>query len=153
MTPYVISGKERVNIDIQDCLIDGQTGIIRHYEFTQGSTEKVFVKFPDETAGSKAMRSFYFGRQNPRVSIEKCETEILIKKGSASPSINGNQFLLTLASVSTVHKVQGLSLEQGVINFDLRKQKSFGPGQMYTAVRRVKTYDNLYCIGEFKKLQ
>ena len=26
-----------------------------------------------------------------------------------------------------------------------------GPGQMYTALSRVKPYDNLYCIGEFKK--
>ena len=35
--------------------------------------------------------------------------------------------------------------------FDLRKQKSFGPGQIYTALSTVKTYDNLYCIGQFKK--
>ena len=32
---------------------------------------------------------------------------------------------LMLAWTSTVHKVQGLSLEQGVIDFDLKKQKSF----------------------------
>ena len=48
-------------------------------------------------------------------------------------------------------KVQSVSLEQGVIDFDLRKQKSFGPGKIYTALIRVKTYDNLYCIGQFKK--
>ena len=77
--------------------------------------------------------------------------EISIKKGSPSPSIKSTQFPLTLAWASTVYKVQGLSLEQGVIDFDLQKQKSFGPGQMYTALSRVKTYDNLYCIGEFKK--
>ena len=55
-----------------------------------------------------------------------------------------NQFPLTLAWASTGHKVQGLSLEQGVIDFDLQKQKLFGPRQMYTALSRVKTYDNLY---------
>ena len=76
---------------------------------------------------------------------------ILIKKGSTSPSIKLTQFLLTLAWLSTVHKVQGLSVEQGVINFDLQKQKSFGTGQMYTGLSRVKTYENLYCIMEFKK--
>ena len=37
------------------------------------------------------------------------------------------------------------------IYFDLRKQKSFGPSQIYTALSRVKTYENLHCIGEFKK--
>ena len=78
------------------------------------------------------------------VPTEKCETEISIKKGSSSPSIKRTKFLLTLARASTVHKVQGLSLEQGVIDFDLQKQKSFGPGQMCTALSRVKTYDNLY---------
>ena len=44
-----------------------------------------------------------------------------------------------------------LSLEQGVIDFYLRKQKSFRPGQIYTALSRVKTYGNLYSIREFKK--
>ena len=45
------------------------------------------------------------------------------------------------------HKVQCLNLEQVVIGFDLRKQKLFGPGQTYTTLSRIKTYDNLYCIG------
>ena len=68
-------------------------------------------------------------------------------KGSASPSIHP----LALAWTSTGRKVQGLSLEQAVTDFDQQKQKLFGPGQMYTAISWVKTYDNLYCIGEFKK--
>ena len=99
-----------VNIDIQDRLINGQTGIIRHIEFAQSSVRKVYVKFSDEQAGSKAMRSSYLGRKNSWVSIEKCETEISIKKGSASPSIKRTQFPLTLPWTSTVHKVQGLRL-------------------------------------------
>ena len=140
-----------VNIDIQHSLFNGQTGIIRHTEFTQGSVFKVYVKFCNEQSGSKAMRSSYLNREKSWVPIEKCETETSIKKGSASPSIKRTQFPLTLAWAFTVHKVQGLSLEQGVIDFDLRKQKSFGLGQIYTELSRVKAYDNLYCIGEFKK--
>ena len=97
------------------------------------------------------MRSSSLGRQNSWVSIEKCETEISIKKGSVPRSIKRSQFPLTLPWASTVHKLQGLSLEQGVIDFDPPKQKPFGPGQIYTALGRVKTYDNHYCIGEFKK--
>ena len=31
------------------------------------------------------------------------------------------------------------------------KHKLFAPGQNYTAFSRVKTYYNLYCIGEFRK--
>ena len=48
-------------------------------------------------------------------------TEISIKKGSASPSIKRAQFPLTLAWPSTIHKVEGLSLEQGDTDFDLQK--------------------------------
>ena len=95
------------------------------------------------------MRSSYLGRQNFWVPIEKCETETPIKKGLTSPNIKQTQFPLTLAWASTVHKVQGLSLEQCVVDFDLRKQRSFGADQICTALSRVKTYDNLYCIGEF----
>ena len=138
-----------VNVDIQDRLINGQTGNIEDIEFAQGTVRKVYVKFSDEQAGIRETRSSYLGRHNSWVAIEKCETEIPLKKASASPSIKQTQFLLTLAWASTVHKVQGLSLEQGLIDFDLRKQKSFGPGQTYTTLSRVKTSDNLYCIGKF----
>ena len=37
--------KLAVNIDIQDRLINGQTGIIRYIEFTQSNVCKVYVKF------------------------------------------------------------------------------------------------------------
>ena len=41
------------------------------------------------------------------------------KKGSASPFIKHTQLSLELALASTVHKVQVLSLEQGVVGFDV----------------------------------
>ena len=140
-----------INLNIQNRLINDQRGKISYTEYAQGIVQKVYVKFSDEQTGLKTMRSSYLGRQNYWVPIEKCEAEIPIKKGSASLPIKRTQFSLTLAWPSTIHKVQGLNLGQGVIEFDLRKQKSFGPGQIYTALSRVKTYDNLYCIGEFKK--
>ena len=95
------------------------------------------------------MKSSYLGRQNSWVAIEKCEIGIPIKKGLASPNIKRIQFPLTLAWASTVHKVQGLSLDQGVADFHLRKQILFCAGQIYTALSRVKTYDNLSCTGGF----
>ena len=44
-------------------------GII--FEFAQGSARKVYIKFPNEQASSKAMRSPYLRRQNSWVHIEK----------------------------------------------------------------------------------
>ena len=61
------------------------------------------------------MRSSYVGRQNSWVPIEKYETDISIKKGSALPAIKRTQLSLTLAWTFTVHKVQDLSLEHGAI--------------------------------------
>ena len=66
----------------------------------------MYVKFSDEQASLKTMRLYYLGKQNSWVPIEKWETEIPIKKGSAPPSIKRTQFLLTLAWASTVHKFQ-----------------------------------------------
>ena len=140
-----------INVDIQDRLINGQTEKVKHTEFVQGSIHKVYVKFFDGQARLIAVRLPYLGRQNSWIVIGKCKTEIPIKKGLASPSIKETQFPLTLPWASTVHKVQGLSLEQGADDFDLRKQRSFSVSQIYTALSRVKTYDNFYCIGEFKK--
>ena len=69
-----------VDLDIQNRLINGQTGNISHIEFAQGSIRKAYVKYSDEQAGLKAIRSSYLGRQNSWVPIEKCKDEILIKE-------------------------------------------------------------------------
>ena len=67
------------------------------------------------------MTASHLSRQNFWVGIEKSETEFFINKGSTSPSVKKTQFPLALAWRSTVHKVQGLNLDQGVVDFDLKK--------------------------------
>ena len=80
---------------------------------------KVYVSFSDEKVDLKIIRLFYLDIQNSSVSIEQTEPEILTKIGSTSPPITRPWSPLTLSS--TVHKVQGLNLEQSVIDFDLWK--------------------------------
>ena len=46
----------------------------------------------------------------------------------------------------TIHKVQGLSLEEGVVNFDLQKQRTFGQGQMYTALFEFQVVTNFFLL-------
>ena len=94
-----------VNVDIQDCLINGQTGSTRHTEFAHGNFRKVYGKISDEQDGLKVMKSSYFSRQNSWVPIEKCESEIPIKEGLTSQSIRGIQISLTLGWTSTFHEV------------------------------------------------
>ena len=53
-----------INLVRQDRLINGQTGKISYIEFPHGAVQKVYVKFSDEQAGLKKMRSSYLCRQN-----------------------------------------------------------------------------------------
>ena len=57
---------------------------------------------------------------------------------STSQSIMSTKFLLTVAWTSAADKVQGIGLGQGAVDFDLEKQLSFGPGQIYFALSRIK---------------
>ena len=95
----------KIILDIQDRLNNDKTGNISHIEFPQSIVRKVYVNFFDEQAGLKVMRSSYLGRYNSWVSIERCEAEIPIKKGSAALSAKFTQFPLILEWASTVYKV------------------------------------------------
>ena len=83
------------------------------------------------------------------VPIQKCEVSFPIKKNKPNRSIKRTQFPLVLSWACTVHKVQGLSLKDGVISFDLQRQKSFNQGQMYVALSRISKFDNMYLIGKY----
>ena len=58
-----------------------------------------------------------------------------------------------LSWACTIHKVQALSLEKDVVNFDLQKQRTFGQGQMYTALSRVSSYDKRFVWENFNHHQ
>ena len=96
------------------------------------------------------MLSDHLAQQNCFVPVQKCEADIPSCKGSISPSIKRTQFSPMLSWACIMHKVQSLSLEKGVVNFDLQKQITFGQGQMYTTLSRVSSYDKLFCVGKFE---
>ena len=54
-----------------------------------------------------------------------------------------------LAWACTVHKIQGLSLIQIVVSFQLLKQRQINYGQIYVALSRVTTLEGMYIIGTF----
>ena len=67
------------------------------------------------------MHSDPIGRSNSWVPIHKIEVTFGLRKNRTRPCDKRTQFPLTLAWTCTVHKVQGLSLDTGVISFDLHK--------------------------------
>ena len=54
-----------------------------------------------------------------------------------------------LAWACTVHKVKDLSLTQIVVTFQLLKEKQFNDGQIYVALSKVTTLEDLYILGPF----
>ena len=74
-----------------------------------------------------------------------------LRKNKQQPSVKRTQFPLTMSWAWTVHKVQGLSLAEGVVSFDLEKQKSFNQRQIYVALSRISSMNKMYLIGSYNK--
>ena len=143
------------NIDITDRLINGQMGttIRIHIDQVTNKPAKVYVKFDDERAGritiDKSADSY--ATMNNVVPIVPVLVKIKIRPGKpSSPEIQRIQFPLTLAWACTVHKVQGLTLENIVVSFDLFKQRSFNYGQAYVALSRATSLSGLHILGNIQ---
>jgi ATP-dependent exoDNAse (exonuclease V) alpha subunit len=46
-----------------------------------------------------------------------------------------------------VHKVQGLTLDNIVVSFDLKRQRYFNHGQVYVALSRATSLNGLHILG------
>ena len=80
--------------------------------------------------------------------------KIKVRPGKASSSeIQRIQFLLTLAWACTVHKVQGLTLNDVVISFNLLRQRSFNYGQIYVALSRATSLKGIHILGKIESKQ
>ena len=140
------------NVDLSDRLINGQIGTMKYFGLNQNEVDTIYVAFDDTSAGQKRINgNDVIARNNRRVPIRREETSIYISKNrTTSPAINRTQFPLMLSWTCTV-QVQGLSMNAGVISFDLERQRSFNQGQMYVALSRVRGMNNLHLIGTYNR--
>ena len=114
------------NVDIDDRLINGQFGTVFSVKYDINcNVQVVYVKFLDPIAGLRIRRSDTFAYENNVVPIKMIAANIPVTKHPASPSIVRTQFPLMLAWTCTVHKVQGLTLPNAVISFQLNHQCRF----------------------------
>ena len=140
------------NIDIADRLINGQLGTIVRIEVNQNNQNPtvIYIKFDDDKAGSSLIQrsSHPFIRENQVVPLQPVLAKIKIRPNKlSSPEIQRTQFPLTLAYAVSIHKVQGLSLTNVVISFDLVKQRTFNYGQIYVALSRATSLNGIHVLG------
>ena len=106
----------------------------------------MYVKFNNNNAGRDAMQSDVITQQHNWVPIKKRQTLFGFRKNKQQSSVKRTQFPLTLPWAYTVQKVQGLSLAEGLVLFDLENQKSFNQGQIYVAFSRISSIYKMYLI-------
>ena len=144
------------NIDITDRLINGQMGTVTKVAINQNTNKPsvIYIKFDDPQAGINAKskkHSDKYARENNSVPIEPVLARIKIKPGKpSSPELQRLQFPITLACSCTVHKVQGLTLNEIVVSFNLNRQNHFNYGQIYVALSRATSLQGLHVIGQIK---
>ena len=139
------------NIDINDRSINGQIGTIYSIKYdAQSLVQVIYVNFNDTKAGLMKMRSDPYASQNNVVPIHRIELNIPISLSGSGPSFLRTQFPLMLAWACTVHKVQGLTLSNVVVSFELNRQKRFNYGQIYVVLSRSKALSNLFINGTVK---
>lgn len=141
------------NLDIADRLINGQMGTVVkiHFDRVAQKPTVVYVKFDDNIAESTSIQTSgnRFARESSAVPIKPVLSKIKVRPGKpSSPEIQRIQFPIALAWACTVHKVQGLTLQNVVISFNLKKQRSFNYGQMYVALSRSTSLQGLHILGE-----
>ena len=107
------------NLDIDDRLVNGLVGTVKQIKYKNNEVSVVHVKFNDNNAGREAMQSDVTAQQHNWVPIKKHQALFGLRKNKQQPSVKRTQFSLTLSWACTAHKVQGLSLAEGVVRLDL----------------------------------
>ena len=133
-----------LNIDVADGLANGIRGIIKSIVTNnQGCVTTILVQFDDKTVGEKAKAlSQYKSRYPDAVPIYRHCVPFQHKNITVFRSL----FPLVLAWASTIHSVQGLTIDRIVVDL----LKIFAAGQAYVALSHVKTLDGLQILN-YKK--
>ena len=132
-------------------MFNTQIGVVKHLEIIENKVSIMYIKFDDLDVSTKLITKNSGDRIHNQIPIKRHETSIIIGNANKFIAIKRIQFSLRLSWVCTIHKVQGLSLQEAVVSFDFVRQKIFKPGQMYVQLSRVTNIQGLFFSGSFKQ--
>ena len=128
------------NIDVSDGLTNGATGSVTNIVRNQDTSN-----IDHESIGQDAKRTSKYKHINRNtVPILPLQVSFNVK-GKDSFNATRTQFPLKLAWAVTIHKCQGLTLPEIVVDMSQSKER-FSPGQAYVAFSRVCELDKLHLI-------
>ena len=133
------------NIGVTDELTNGAVGMVTNVviEQTTGKISVILVAFDSEYVGQEARYTSVDKSINQNtVPIHQTWATFPVDK-KASFQATRIQFPLKLVWAFTIHKCQGLTLSEIVIDMAHAKGK-FKPGEAYVAFSRVKTLEKLH---------
>ena len=136
------------NVDVSDGLTNGSMGVVQHIDIDgeTRSMKAILVKFDGDNVGLSAKMSSRYKNTFPSsVPIYKGQATFIVS-GRKSCHASRTQFPITLAWAVTIHKCQGLTLDEIVVDMSPSKGK-FSAGQAYVAFSRVRELSKLHIIN------
>ena len=138
-----------INIDVSDGLTNGAMGTVANIisEEISGEMKTILVESDNDNVGCEAKcMSLYTNINCNAVPIERVQVTFPVNRAKQSLKATRKQFPLTLAWAVTIHKCQGLTLLQIVVDMTPTKG-TFAAGQAYVAFSRVHTHEKLHIIN------
>ena len=131
------------NIDVSDGLCNGARGVVKDFITTGNEVQIIFIVFEHPSVGVKAKASSPYKQAHPEaVPVYRHSNFFYVRE----VGISRKQFPLVLAFASTIHAVQGLTVDRIVCDMSTVRQA----GQVYVAVSRVRTLQGLQILN-YKK--
>ena len=129
------------NIDVADGLANGVRGIIQKIIINEdGAVNTILVKFDNKGIGQKAKTSSPY-KKTHRDAIPIYRHGVSFQHRNIT--IFRSQFPLVLSWASTIHSVQGLTVDKIVVDLS----KIFAAGQAYVALSRVTSLEGLQILN------
>ena len=136
-----------VNVDVEDGLTNGATGVVKHIDYKMEGTNRpsiIWVLFDDSRIGRSAREKY---RTSYNSSIHREWTPVFDVQRTFIMNYKTYQripFPLTPASGKTVYKAEGATVDEVVVDLSQDKKIRKIPHIHYVALSRVKILENIF---------